>query len=265
MAGVFRKDVLEGKVALVTGGGSGICKGITEQFLAHGASAVIVGRKAERLETAARELAEATGGKCAPAPADVRDPEAVERAVDVALERFGRLDLVVNGAAGNFLAPASQLSYNGFRTVIEIDTMGTYNVSKACFDKALRDGGHGGAIINISATLHYGATPMQVHAAAAKAAVDSVTRTLALEWGGLGIRVNGIAPGPIDDTEGVSRLVPPDMKKKMEQAIPIGRFGRIDEIAQIAVFLASDGGSLINGATIVADGGAWLAGRSLGM
>jgi len=169
----------------------------------------------------------------------------------------------VNGAAGNFLCPAAQLSYNGFRTVMEIDTVGTYNVSKACFDKALSRSG--GSILNISATLHYGATPLQTHASAAKAAVDSLTRSLALEWGSLGIRVNGIAPGPIDETEGVTRLVPPNMKKKLESHIPVGRFGRISEIAAIAVFLSSDAASLITGATLVADGGAWLAGPGIGM
>jgi peroxisomal 2,4-dienoyl-CoA reductase len=219
-----------------------------------------VGRKEDRLQAVVTELG---ADRCLAAPADVREPEAVERAVDATLARFGRLDIVVNGAAGNFLAPASQLSYKGFRTVVEIDTLGTWNVSRACFDKALKAGG--GSIINISATLHYGATPLQSHAAAAKAAVDSLTRSLALEWGSLGIRVNGIAPGPIDGTEGVARLVPPDLKAKMEEGIPLGRFGRIEEIADVAVFLASDAASLLSGATLVADGGAWLAGRALGL
>ena len=259
----FREGILDGKVAFVTGGGSGICKGITRAFMQHGAHAAIVGRKADRLEAAATELADATGRQCLAAPADVRDPQTVERAVDAALARFGRIDILVNGAAGNFLCPAAQLSYNAFRTVVDIDTVGTFNVTRACFEKRLRD--HGGNVINISATLHYGATPLQAHASAAKAAVDSLTRSLALEWGSLGIRVNGIAPGPIDETEGIARLVPPDLKAKMESKIPLGRFGRIDEIASIAVFLASDAASLITGATLVADGGAWLAGRAVGM
>ena len=260
---VFREDILKDRVAFVTGGGSGICKGIARALMAHGARTTIVGRKAERLEAAAQELAGETGSQCLAAPADVRDAPGVERAIDATLERYGRLDIVVNGAAGNFLCPAAQLSYNGFRTVMEIDTVGTYNVSKACFDKALSRSG--GSILNISATLHYGATPLQTHASAAKAAVDSLTRSLALEWGSLGIRVNGIAPGPIDETEGVTRLVPPNMKKKLESHIPVGRFGRISEIAAIAVFLSSDAASLITGATLVADGGAWLAGPGIGM
>lgn len=260
MTSYFRTDLLAGKVALVTGGGSGICMGIARALMAHGAKAAITSRKAERLEAAAKELAGATGGECLAFAADVRNPEAVEAAIEGTLQRLGRLDIVVNGAAGNFLAPAAMLSYNGFKTVVEIDALGTYNVSKAAFEKYLKD--HGGNIINISATLHYGATPMQVHACAAKAAIDAMTRTLALEWGPLGIRVNGIAPGPIDDTEGVRRLAVGGMREKLEKLIPLQRFGKIEEIAHLAVFLASDASSLIHGATIVADGGAWLTGSA---
>ncbi len=253
---VFRSDVLKGKATLVTGGGSGICFGITRKLMEHGASAVIVGRKADRLQAAAEELSRVTGGRCIAKPADVRDAAQIGEAADAAVSAFGSLDILVNGAAGNFLSPASQLSPNGFRTVMDIDACGTFNASKAAFDKWMRD--HGGNIINISATLHYGATPMQIHASAAKAAVDSITRTLAAEWAGLGVRVNGIAPGPIDDTEGMSRLAPGDMKAKFISRIPIRRYGTIDEIANVAVFLASDAASLIHGATIVADGAAWL-------
>ncbi len=253
---VFRSDILEGKVAFVTGGGSGICLGITRALMEHGAHAAIVGRKADRLAAAAKDLEASTGRACVPVPCDVRDGHAVEAALRTTLDRFGRIDIVVNGAAGNFLAPAAQLSYNGFRTVLDIDAMGTFNVSRAAFDAYLRD--NGGVILNISATLHYGATPLQIHASAAKAAVDSMTRTLAVEWASMGIRVNGIAPGPIDDTEGMSRLAPGDMKQKMIDSIPIKRFGRIDEIASLSVFLCSDAASLIHGTTIVADGGAWM-------
>lgn len=261
MKSVFREDCLEGRVAFVTGGGSGICKGIARAFMAHGAKVAIVGRKQERLDETAQELEAETGGECLPVSADVREPQAVEAALDACIERFGKLDLVVNGAAGNFLAPAAQLSYNGFRTVLEIDAIGTYNVSRASFDKALQAGG--GVILNISATLHHGATPLQVHASAAKAAVDSITRSLATEWGSLGIRVVGIAPGPIADTEGMARLAPPDIKKRMTKGIPLGRFGRIDEIANVAVFLVSDAGSLITGDTVIADGGQCLLGSGV--
>lgn len=258
MKSVFRDDLLEGKVAFVTGGGSGICKGIARAYLAHGAKVAIVGRKADRLEEAASELATETGRECIACPADVRAPAQVEGALDRTLERFGRLDVVVNGAAGNFLAPAAQLSYNGFKTVVEIDTIGTWNVSKAAFERRLRD--HGGHIVNITATLHYAATPMQAHASAAKAGVDAITRSLALEWGQLGIQVNGIAPGPIAETEGLSRLAPPGYVEKLMQTIPLRRLGTIDDIAQCAVWLVSGAASFVHGETIVVDGGAWLPG-----
>ncbi|MEM1417920.1 MAG: SDR family oxidoreductase [Myxococcota bacterium] len=260
---VFRDDLFEGKVAFVTGGGSGICRGITEALMAHGADAVITSRKQERLDSASDALADATGRQCLGVACDVREPETVEAAFDAALARFGRVDIVVNGAAGNFLAPAAQLSYNAFKTVVSIDTLGTYNVCKAAFDRALRKSG--GVIVNVSATLHYGATPLQAHAAAAKAAVDSLTRTLALEWGPLGIRVVGVAPGPIAGTEGVDRLLPKDLREKAEAKIPLRRMGGIGEIANVCVFLCSDAASLVTGETVVADGGAWLAGRSIGM
>lgn len=260
---VFRQDVLEKKVAFVTGGGSGICKGIAHAFAAHGADVAIVGRKADRLEATANELSAATGRRILALPADVREPETIEAALDATIAKLGRADIIVNGAAGNFLCPASQLSYNAFRTVMAIDALGTFNVSRAAFDKWLRD--NGGHIINISATLHYTATPLQIHASAAKAAVDSVTRSLALEWGGSGIRVNGIAPGPIADTVGMAKLAPGEMTEKLMQMIPIQRFGRIDEIASVAVFLCTSAASLIHGATIVADGGAMLASPQMAM
>lgn len=257
---LFRQDVLKGKVAFVTGGGSGICKAITERLMAHGADAVIASRSQERLDVASRELAEKTGQACLGVACDVRDPSTVEAALDAALERFGRVDIVVNGAAGNFLAPAASLSYNGFRTVVEIDTLGTFNVSKAAFHKHLRD--HGGVILNISATLHYGATPMQIHAAAAKAGVDAITRSLAMEWGRFGIRVNGLAPGPIGDTEGFARLAPPEISEALLKTIPLGRVGTLREIADVALFLCTDAASLVHGATLVADGGQVLAGTA---
>ena len=260
---VFKSDLLEGKVAFVTGGGSGICKGITRAFMAHGANAAIVGRTAERLTATAEELSAETSRGCLACPADVRDPKAIEAALDATIERFGRVDIVVNGAAGNFLCPAATLSYNGFKTVVDIDTMGTFNVCRAAFDKGLQ--AHGGVILNISATLHYAATPLQTHAAAAKAAVDSLTRSLALEWGSLGIRVNAIAPGPIEDTEGMARLAPKDMKQKLTDAIPIRRFGTIEDIANAALFLASDAASYVHGEIFVVDGGAWLPGMPFGM
>jgi peroxisomal 2,4-dienoyl-CoA reductase len=259
MKSIFRSDLLAGRVALVTGGGSGIGRGIVEAFLAHGASVGIVGRNVERLNGAAAEM----GERCVAAPADVRDPKAVEAALDAVTARLGPIDIVVNSAAGNFLAPAAALSPNGFRTVMDIDANGTFNVCRAAFDRSLRD--RGGVVLNVSATLHYAATPLQVHASAAKAAVDAITRTLAVEWGPLGVRVVGIAPGPIDGTEGMSRLAPGDAKERVLGAIPLRRFGRIDEMGTLAVFLVSEGASYISGETVVADGGAWLGTASVWM
>ena len=258
MKTVFRQDILDGKVAFITGGGSGICRGIAHAMMAHGARVTIVGRKEDRLRTAAQELTEATGRACLPCVADVRQPDQVEAAIDRTIAEFGALDILVNGAAGNFLAPAAQLSYNAFKTVLEIDTIGTYNVTRAAFDRALRD--RGGHVINISATLHYAATPMQVHASAAKAGIDAITRTLAVEWGPLGIQVNGIAPGPIDGTEGMSRLAPGEFRDRYLASIPLRRFGTVEDIAQCALWLVSGAASYVHGETVVVDGGAWLPG-----
>ncbi|MCC6623849.1 MAG: SDR family oxidoreductase [Deltaproteobacteria bacterium] len=263
MATVWKSDMLAGKVALVTGGGSGIGKGIVKAFLDHGADALIVSRNADKLAAAAAELTAATGRRVVTATADVREPERVADAIKIGLDALGRLDIVVNNAAGNFLAPAANLSPKGFATVQAIDTNGTFNVTRAAFDAWLK--AHGGNVINISATLHYTGVPFQVHAGAAKAAIDAMTKHLAVEWGPLGIRVNAIAPGPIDDTEGMSRLAPGELKKKLTAKIPLGRFGRVEEVADAALFLASDAARYVTGSVLVVDGGAWLgAGMQLG-
>ena len=253
---IFRDDILAGQVAFVTGGGSGICKGIAAALMGHGCHAVITSRKGDRLAVAAAELEAQTGRSCLAVVADVRDPASIEVAFDQTLERFGRVDVVVNGAAGNFLAPAAALSYNGFKTVMEIDAIGTFNVCKVAFSKWF--GAHGGSIQNISATLHYNGQPLQAHAGSAKAAVDAMTKHLAVEWGPMGIRVNAIAPGPIDETEGMKRLLDPAMRQKLIDSIPLKRLGRITDIADTSVFLASEAASFITGAVLVVDGGSWM-------
>jgi peroxisomal 2,4-dienoyl-CoA reductase len=252
---VFRDDVLAGHVALVTGGGTGICRGIAAAYARLGAKVCIVSRKADVLEATAKEI-----GAIAFA-ADVRKPDEMANAVKHTLDRFGALTTVVNGAAGNFLSPAAALSPNGFKTVIDIDLLGTFNTTKAAFE-ALQQS-KDGLVLNISATLHYHGTPLQIHASAAKAGVDSVTRTFAVEWGRFGIRACGIAPGPIDETEGMKRLAPGDLKQKAMATIPAGRFGAIDEIAAAAVYLRSPAAAYVTGHVLVVDGGHCIATPSL--
>lgn len=259
MASVFLKDILQGKTAFVTGGGTGITGGIARAFAEHGANIAITSRKEENL-AAGKSVIESAGGECFTIAADVRDSSAVENAVAETIKHFGKIDIVVNGAAGNFLAAAAELSPNGFGTVVDIDTKGTFNVCRAAFDELKRSRGQ---IINISATLHYLATPMQIHVSAAKAGVDAITRNLSVEWGRFGIRVNGIAPGPIEDTEGMKRLLPPELKERITNKIPLRRFGKIADIENAALFLASDAAGYINGETIIVDGGQWLTGTSL--
>jgi peroxisomal 2,4-dienoyl-CoA reductase len=255
---LFRDDLFLGKVALVTGGATGIGRGIAEGLSRLGADVAIASRKQENLTVAAEQMAASSGRRCLPLVADVRQPDAVESAVRRTIAELGALDIVINNAAGNFLCASADLSPNGFGTVIDIDAKGSWNVSRAAYHARLKD--HGGQILNISATLHYGGTPAQLHVAAAKAAVDALTRTLAVEWGPQGIRVNAIAPGPIADTEGTRRLLPGELAEKLREVIPVRRLGTIDDIVNLAVFVLSDAAANINGAILVCDGGLCLTG-----
>ena len=252
---VFSDGILKDHVAFVTGGGTGITGGVARALAESGAAVALVSRNLEHLQPAADAINE-NGGKAIAVVADVRQPEAVEAAIAATVEQLGKIDIVINGAAGNFLCNAEQLSPNGFGTVVDIDLKGTFNVCRAAFAQLKQ---HRGQILNISATLHYLGTPMQLHVSAAKAGVDALTRNLAVEWGKYGIRVNAIAPGPIEDTEGMKRLVPEPMKERFRKAVPLGRFGKIADIEKVAVFLCSDAASFISGAVLVVDGGHWLA------
>src|SRR5215204_3459863 len=252
---IYADGIFNGRVAFVTGGGTGITGGVARAFAEAGAAVALVSRKMDHLEPAAQAINE-SGGKAIAVACDVRQPEEVETAVAQTIEQLGKIDIVVNGAAGNFLCAAEELSPNGFGTVVDIDLKGTFNVCRATFPQ-LKE--HRGQILNISATLHYLGTPMQLHVSAAKAGVDALTRNLAVEWGRYGIRVNAIAPGPIEDTEGMTRLVPEPVKDRLRKSIPLGRFGRIADIEKAAVFICSDAASYINGTVLVVDGGQWLA------
>ena len=271
---IFRDGILTGRVAFVTGGGTGITGGVARALTEAGAHVALVSRSIEHLEPAAKAINDARAsremrtrtsalpatGEAFAVAADVRKPDEVARAISATVERFGKIDIVVNGAAGNFLCKADELSPNGFGTVVDIDLKGTFNVCRTAFAELKKNRGQ---ILNISATLHYLGTPMQLHVSAAKAGVDALTRNLAVEWGRYGIRVNAIAPGPIGDTEGMKRLVPEPIKEKLRQRIPLGRFGMIQDIENAAVFLCSDAANFINGAVLVVDGGHWLAANSL--
>jgi len=250
---VFKDGLFNGRVLFCTGGGSGICRGMTEAIMKHGANAVIVGRKLERLTQAAKELSEATGRRCVAAQADVRRPAELQAAVEKTIKTFGRIDFVICGAAGNFLAPISGVSENAFKTVLEIDTMGTYNTIKATLPHVRSSRG---SYIHVSATLHYRGTMYQVHVSAAKAGVDALSAVLAVEEGPRGVRSNVIAPGPIGGTEGMSRLTlqAPDADTLARRTVPLGRMGDVRDIANTAVFLFSDAASFISGSIFVVDG-----------
>jgi len=246
--------LFRGKVLFCTGGGSGICRGMTEAMMSHGADAMIVGRKVERLTATSKALSSATGKTCIFAQADVRQPAQLQNAVKKCIEKFGRIDFVICGAAGNFLAPISGLSENAFRTVNEIDTLGTFHTVKATLPHLRKS--HG-AYIHVSATLHYQGIPFQAHVSAAKAAVDALSRVIAVEEGPRGIRSNVIAPGGIQDTEGMSRLSINDeaAQKQSLARIPLQRHGKTQDINNATLFLFSQAANWITGQVLVVDGG----------
>lgn len=256
---VFQPSACAGRVALVTGGGSGIGQEIAIKLAQYGARVAVMGRREAAVQETV-EILQRQGLQAIFVTGDVRKDADAQRAVEQVVAAFGKLDVLVNSAAGNFLAMAENLSANAFRTVLDIDAVGTFNMSHAAFPE-LRKAGDS-RIINISAMLHRPATWYQVHASAAKAAVDSVTRTLALEWGEFGVRVTGVAPGPIADTVGTKKLAGDvdgqDMNEFFAKKVPVGRAGTKCDIAATVLFLASPAGSFISGDVLVVDGGSYL-------
>src|SRR5215471_7579113 len=251
---VFSESLLKGRAALVTGGGTGICRGIALALAHAGCDVAVTSRREEHLLPTVADIRQ-KGVQSLSVVGDVRQPSDVDAVISQTVAAFGRLDILVNGAAGNFVCLAENLSPNGFGTVVDIDLKGTFHVSKAALPH-LR--ARGGVVLNISATLPYLGTMGQAHASAAKAGIDSLTRTLAVEWGPFGIRVNGIAPGPIDGTEGVRRLTNEQSRQSAVRGNPLGRMGTVEDIANASLYLCSDAASFVNGVTLVVDGGLWL-------
>lgn len=253
---IFADGILRDKVVLVTGGGTGIGRGIALGMAGYGAHLVLASRRVEPLCTVAHEAQE-QGVQALPVRTDVREPAQVQALIQVALDTFGRIDVLVNNAAGSFLAAARKLTHKGWQTVVDTTLNGTFYCSQAVGQRMIAQGG--GKIINITATLHFKGSPGLVAPTAAKAGVEALTKTLALEWAKFNILVNAIAPGPVytpgSDSNLWSNTTFHDMVKR---GVPLGRFGTAEDIANMAIFLASPAGDYITGATMVVDGGEWL-------
>jgi NAD(P)-dependent dehydrogenase (short-subunit alcohol dehydrogenase family) len=259
---VFKDGLFAAKHVFVTGGSSGINLRIAEAFAELGASVSINGRNEEKLNAAVASL-QSRGLAAQGFAADVRTYSALERAIQTAVAAYGPIDVLVCGAAGNFPAPAVGLSSNGFKAVVDIDLVGTFNAARAAFEHLSKPGG---CIIAISAPQAGVPYPMQAHVCAAKAGVDMLVKTLAMEWGPAGVRVVSIWPGPIEETEGMQRLAAhPEVQAKVAATLPLQRFGTKNEVAQLALFLASDAARYCTGGVYTVDGGMALVGGTLMM
>ncbi|GAA4875421.1 SDR family oxidoreductase [Ferrimonas pelagia] len=258
---MYQLDILKGRVAYISGGTSGINLGIAKGLSAYGAKVVVIGRNSEKAQAAAEEIRQHAGGEALAFSADVRDFGAVMATIEQTREHFGPPDIVIAGAAGNFPAPASNISANGFKTVMDIDLQGTFNVFRAAYEHCNKPGS---SFIAITAEQAVKAMPFQSHVGAAKAGINMLVKDLALEWGREGIRVNCICPGPINDTEGMRRLAPtPEIEQMMKARISLGDLGDKEDIANAVVYLCSPLGRYITGTVLDVDGGCQLGDASM--
>jgi len=259
---MLREDALKGHVIVVTGGGTGLGRSMAKCFLKLGASVVITSRKQEVLDKAATDLAMETGGAVLAVACDVRKYLEVEQLVERCVERFGKVDALVNNAAGNFISPTERLSSKAFEVIIDIVLMGSVNCTLAFGKHWITKGEKDKAVLNITTTYAWTGSGYVVPSACAKAGVLAMTRSLAVEWAKYGIRSNAIAPGPFPTKGAWDRLLPGDLKEKLDPAkrVPVGRVGEHQELANLAAYLMSDFSAYINGDVITIDGGEWLKG-----
>ncbi|MGA9639478.1 SDR family oxidoreductase [Flavobacterium sp.] len=261
-AKMLRDDALKGKVIVVTGGGSGLGKAMTKYFLELGAKVAITSRDLAKLQNTATELETETKGECLPLQCDVRHYEEVEQMLEAVIKKFGKVDILLNNAAGNFISPTERLSANAFDTIIDIVLKGTKNCTLAFGKHWIDTKQESATVLNIVTTYAWTGSAYVVPSATAKAGVLAMTRSLAVEWAKYGIRTNAIAPGPFPTKGAWDRLLPGNLAEKFDMAkkVPLQRVGDHQELANLAAYLVSDFSAYINGEVIVIDGGEWLKG-----